>query len=122
MNLQDYLIEKGFETYRKRYNRKLKEWEYIKETKDNDFFSTMSDLDIRYIKDKIEIVYGLHEHGKPPTLIFPRPNIKVLREEGKTDEEFDDNMNICLQKETPKDIFKAMFDKSITFTYDLCSV
>ena len=30
---------------------------------------------------------------------------------------FDDAMNICLQKETPQDIYKAMYNKSIVFKY-----
>ena len=49
-----------------------------------------------------EIVFGLHERYKPPTLIYPRPNIDIKRT--KNDKEIvenemsDDSMNIILQK------------------------
>lgn len=38
------------------------------------FYSSMSEhIDLRLIKGKKEVVYGLHERGHSPTLICPRP-------------------------------------------------
>lgn len=73
------------------------------------------------------ICFGLHETGKPPTLIYPRPKIRVKREvcfNGKKStvierEEFDNSMNLVLMKEKPERIFKSLFDDSIVFEYDL---
>lgn len=73
-----------------------------------------------------EIVFGLHEHGKPPTLITPRPNIKVKRKEIVDGVEqvvtytelFDDSMNVALSKQTPEEIYNAMYNESIVFEYD----
>lgn len=73
------------------------------------------------------ICFGLHEANKPPTLINPRPKISVKRERdfnGKKqivieNENFDDSMNLALSKEEPEQIFKAIFDSSIFFNYDL---
>jgi len=118
MNFTKYIKQKGFKPYRKRFNRKTKEWEYSEEKHYTDFFSSMGDLDICYIKDDVEIIFGLHEVGKPPTLISPRPIIEVIKEGEKLDHTSDDAMNICLQNEKPKDIFKAMFDKTKGFEYN----
>jgi hypothetical protein len=73
------------------------------------------------------ICFGLHEANKPPTLISPRPRIRVkrIREyDGEKqivieNENFDDSMNLILQKEKPEQIFKALFDSSIFFNVDL---
>ena len=73
------------------------------------------------------ICFGLNEANKPPTLINPRPKISVKRERdfnGKKqivieNESFDDSMNLALINETPEQIFKALFDSSIFFNYDL---
>lgn len=114
--------------------------------------STMLNLDHRYIHEndkvllnKIEqgksvmdddftwedrkgvICFGLHEVNKPPTLISPRPKIRVKREyyfNGDKmiiieDERFDDSMNLALINEEPEQIFKALFDSSVSFNYDL---
>lgn len=83
-------------------------------------YSTMQGggIDIRYIKDNIEIIWGLHEFKKPPTLIYPRPRIILINKNGFTLNEInDDAMNICLKKESNEDIYKAMFDNSIVFKY-----
>jgi len=113
--------------------------------------STMSNLDYRYIHksdrnllDKIDagkiidkditredrkgvIVFGLHEHNKPATLISPRPRIQVKRSvdaPGGTqiknfNEMFDDSMNLVFSKHTNEEIFKAMYDKEVIFRFDL---
>jgi len=71
-HITQILIDNGFKTYRKVYKNKqfhLVECEY------NSHFSTESGcLDYRFIKDGLEVVYGLHEQNKPPTLIHPRPS------------------------------------------------
>lgn len=70
-----------------------------------------------------EIVFGLSEVGNPPTLICPRPNIKIkLIKNGQLtieNEQFDDSMNIVLMTFTFEEIFKAMYDKRICFNMDL---
>lgn len=72
---------------------------------------------------KNEIIYGLHEKDKPPTLIQPRPKIKVKRKKEDNivieDEQYDDSMNITLQQIEYETIFKGMYDKSICFEFDL---
>lgn len=74
-----------------------------------------------------QIVFGLREAYKPPTLIYPRPKIKVQRKEIVDNEEYfwieneslDDSMNIVLSKIDFEEIFKAMYDKSMCFEFDL---
>ena len=70
-----------------------------------------------------EICFGLHENGKPPTLISPRPKIEIKRiRDGKEvieDEQYDDSMNIVLRDVPCEDIFKAMYDKSVSIKIDL---
>ena len=72
---------------------------------------------------KNEITFGLHQQDKPPTLIYPRPRIKIKRTKEDNiiieDGQFDDSMNIVLQKENFNQILKAMYDKSICLKYDL---
>lgn len=72
---------------------------------------------------KGEICFGLHEVGKPTTLIIPRPRIEVKRiKEGKEvieNEQYDDSMNVVLKDIPHEEIFKAMYDKSIIIRIDL---
>lgn len=145
---ENMLIDKGYKKYV--FNCKTMKYELT----DKHIISTMANLDHRYIHEtdkvilkKIEqgesvmdddftwedrkgvICFGLHEKGKPPTLISPRPKISVIREReygGKKqivieNENFDDSMNLALSKEKPEQIFKALFDDSIFFEYDLTS-
>lgn len=116
-----YLIEDlGFKSFRKIY--KEGKFEYIKNNIND--FSTLQNggLDVRYIKDDIEIIWGLHEKDKPPTLINPRPKILVeTNTDGRINrmnELRDDAMNICLKEEFPEDIYKALFDKTLEFKYE----
>ena len=102
-------------------------YEWFKGSKNGEF-STMSNIDVTYKKEDSFINFGLHEYKKPPTLISPRPSIKVYGEfevetiNGETlklnciNEQSDTAMNRVLQTFTPKQIYKAMFDKSITLT------
>ena len=81
--------------------------------------STMTNIRVRFLhSDGREIVYGLNEYKKPPTLIYPRPRILRTFDGVIYDQHRDDVMNYCLQKESPADIFKAMFDDSILFEYN----
>lgn len=83
--------------------------------------------EITYDDRKGVICFGLNEANKPATLISPRPiiSVKRIREydgEKQTvieNERFDDSMNLILQKEKPEQIFKALFDRSISFNVDL---
>lgn len=72
---------------------------------------------------KGEICFGLHEVGKPPTLISPRPRIEVTRiRDGKEvieNEQYDDSMNVVLKDVSHEEILKAMYDKSIVIKIDL---
>lgn len=118
MHITKYIVSQGYKPFRY-INQKL-----VPDS-GNVSFLTMKHggLDIRYVKEgSPNIIYGLREHGKPPTLISPRPNITVLNdryEYGFITQERDDAMNICLQKEKVEDIFKAMFDNKIKFEYNL---
>lgn len=67
----EYLISKGYKPYRKVMTKKGSS--YI-EDNNIGFYSSMSEhIDLRLIKGNVEIVYGLHERGHSPTLIYPRP-------------------------------------------------
>jgi len=70
-----------------------------------------------------EIIIGLSEVGKPPTLIYPRPKIMVLRSENglnKTyNEQGDNEMNIVLQKFTLKEVFNSMYNTDVILKIDL---
>ena len=94
---EEYLISQGYKRYRKIYEKR--KWSYI-EDKDRYYFSTMMTgcLDYRYIKGDIEIIFGLHEKDKPPTLEWPRPK-------GITT---DDEMNRILKNKTPKEVYNKI--------------
>ena len=78
-------------------------------------FSAESESMKRYVKDndfENPIMWGLSERHKPPTLIYPRPNIRAIIPDGKfrltiLRQNFDDAMNICLQRENHQDIYNA---------------
>ena len=97
--IEQYLMSIGYERYRKVYNRKKKEWEYIKDDVGYWFSTTESGMLLYfYKKDDNEVIYGLNEKDKPPTLVWPRPeNIYE-----------DDEMNRILKQETPENIYKML--------------
>lgn len=69
----EYLISKGYRPYRKVMSKKGST--YVEDSNIG-FYSSMSEhIDLRLIKDgrTREVVYGLHERGHSPTLIYPRP-------------------------------------------------
>lgn len=88
---------------------------------------SVMDDDFTFKDRKGVICFGLHEANKPPTLINPRPKISVKRERDFNgekqivieNENFDDSMNMVLSKEDPEQIFKALFNSSIFFNYNL---
>lgn len=87
-------------------------------------FSTMrvGGIHTHWVKDKdfkSAIVWGLNEGGRPPTLIKPRPKIKVEKEGRILTEQFDDAMNICLAKEDHILIYNSLFNEEKTFLYKL---
>jgi len=103
--LKDYLLSVGFKTT----------------SNNNDFYTVLS-------KDGRNILFGLSEHKKPPTVIGPRPKIQMKRtlmHHGNRRpveiicEKYDDAMNHVLANESMEDIHNAMFDKSIVFRYTL---
>lgn len=146
---EGFLIDKGYGMF----VLNCKEMKYNKPNQH--IISTMVNLDHRYIHNsdtnllnkinegksvmeedftwddrKGEICFGLHEMGKPPTLISPRPKIRIqktiMEDSVKKDivitEKNDDAMNIVLSKVDYEDIFKAMYNKSICFEFDLREV
>jgi len=82
--------------------------------------SVLSD-NFTYEDRKGEICFGLHEAGRPATLISPRPRIKVNRiVSGIVEDEYSDNsMNIALQNIPHEEILEAMYNKSICLEFDL---
>jgi hypothetical protein len=146
---EGFLIDKGYSMY----VLNCKEMKYQKAN--SHIISTMVNLDHRYIHntdvnllDKInkgksvmdedftwddrkgEICFGLHEQDKPPTLISPRPRIRIQKtvtiDSVKKDivitEQNDDAMNIVLKEIEYEEIFRAMYDNSICFEFDLRDV
>lgn len=138
---EQYLIDNGYLKFR--LNCKTMKYE----TTDSHTISSLENLDHRYFnksdiaalelinkgvsvmskewegKRANEIVFGLSEVGKPPTLIHPRPKIKVKRiqngQEVIENEQFDDSMNVVLKVISFKEILTAMYDKSKTLEIDL---
>ena len=115
---EEQLIDKGYLTHT--FNCSTNKYERGRKA-----ISTMTNLDNRYInKDtEKEICFGLNEFGKPPTLISPRPRIEIKRlVDGCIiieDEFRDDSMNIILREKSFKEIYEAMYDKSIILKIDL---
>lgn len=123
-NFEEFLIEKGYVKYV--YNSKDKRYYKPKAH----IISTMENICHIYIKDNKEeekIVFGLSEKDKPPTLIYPRPRIRVKKLinfnneliQITQNEQEDNSMNIVLSKINFEETFKAMYDKSICFEFDL---
>ena len=98
---EQYLFSIGYKPYKKVYEKK--QWSYVElKIEDVSKFSTMESgrIDNRWVLnndfDK-EIIFGLHERNKPPTLIYPRPkNID------------DDEMNILLKTTSPKEVYNLI--------------
>lgn len=113
-------------------------------------YSTLRDIQYTYIKeDYTPIIFGLNQKGFPPTLIHPRPKIKMKirskpthTKQGHTvyfyggtrkvvfnktlkndiieiDELSDIAMNRVLEEESPEKIYKALKDNEIIFKYEI---
>jgi len=114
-NFIQYLEDTGYKPYRKFKDGSLKLT--IKNQFSTSVEGALCDFWIKNEDYQNPIVWGLSEKGKPPTLICPRPQISYTKENTYLIGAFDDSMNICLQKEDPEDIYKALYNKSIVFTY-----
>ena len=84
---------------------------------------SITDEDFTWEDRKGEICFGIHEDNKPATLISPRPRINIKKiiegKEEDIDELMDDSMNIVLKEISHEEIFKAMYDKTHLFEFDL---
>ena len=122
MKLIEYLLAIGYKPFR--YSRNglvpcVNPYDY----------STMREggLDVRLIKGDSVFTIGLHELKKPPTLISPRPRIRIqktivvdsVKKNVIINEIEDDAMNIVLKEVECEDIFKAIHDESFCFEFDL---
>lgn len=104
MFLLDILIENGFELIKGKHL---------------DYSTMRTDgIDSRYKKGDILFIWGLHELGKPPTLIYPRPTI-ISKTENSGIEIFDDYsylddvMNECLNTFSHEDIYQGILNNWI---------
>jgi len=89
-HITEILIDNGYKAFRKVY--KDKSFHYIECEFKNDYSTTVNgNMDYRFVKDNKEVVFGLHEQHKPPTLIHPRP--KGIN---------DDEMNRMLTEDSQK--------------------
>lgn len=95
MGIVEYLIGNGFKPYRAIYNKSTCKFEYEPDKYGLQYYSStvpgMSD--IRLIKGEIEVIYGLHEVNKPPTLIYPSLGVN------------DDEVNRVLIKQDVNEIY-----------------
>ena len=82
MNFQEFLKANGWKPNRE----------------NDDFFSSLviGGIDVRYMKDDKIIIWGLHDRGKPPTLIYPRRWVD------------DNETNKFLESHTNEEILKAI--------------
>jgi hypothetical protein len=84
---------------------------------------SVMDDDFTFDDRKGEICFGLHEFGKPSTLISPRPRIEVKRIKDGVElvenERYDDSMNIVLKDIPHDEILKAMYDRTMIIKRDI---
>lgn len=94
MSFENYLIELGYK--KQVYCHKTKS---LIDVKEFDILSTMGHICFFYTKDNHkQIVWGLHEINKPPTLISPRPE-HILN---------DDDMNRCILSNTNEELYNLI--------------
>tara|TARA_R100001244_G_scaffold97404_1_gene72938 strand:- start:333 stop:851 length:519 start_codon:yes stop_codon:yes gene_type:complete len=127
-SFEEYLLEIGYKPFE--YNHNNKGWEY--EPVKRYSISTMGHLDYTYIKGDRKIVFGLNEIKKPPTLKCPRPSmvdteyVKEFAEKNNVDNfnwscvvsDFDDVMIKTLMNFSNKEVYEAIFDKTIILNND----
>ena len=112
-NLIQLLKDKGYKPFRKIH--KKGNFTY-KPCDNNYFFSSMIHgfLDIRYIKNNKEFIFGLNEMGKPPTLIYPLPFI--LKNDIFIN--CDDYTNEMLRTKSASEIYNAILNNNIIYLDD----
>ena len=112
MNFQEYLISKGFKDFRNVCTKNG--FELVSHSVAGisyNSFSTMvsGGLTIEYVKDNIQITWGLEDVGKPPTLLYPliknnNTNPLISKQ---------DIHSRLLKKYSNDEIFEAMFGDKI---------
>ena len=108
MNFQEYLITNGYIPYV--YDCKSKTYKEVL-VSNTSFFSTMSSLDYRYIKDgdiDNQIIYGLWEYGKPPTLCH-----RLLSTEWNKELTNQENTDRFIRTHTNKEILNKINEQRI---------
>lgn len=96
---EQHLISVGFKRYRKSYEKK--NWVYTPSNDGYSFSSMVSgELDYRYLHGDKEVIFGLSEKDKPPTLCWPRPKGVVS----------DDAMNRILKENNPEKVYKMIYN------------
>lgn len=125
---EKWLIDvKKYKKYRHVFYNK-KESKHIYEFTDRDLVSSMGDLSYSYFLDENckdtnykGIIIGLNEYQYPPTLLFPRPKIKVIKEDDDLHLKYKSNIdeyskdiyiNYVLNTCSFDEIFERIFDKS----------
>jgi hypothetical protein len=85
--------------------------------------STMGDIRVRLDKEDKHIVWGLNENGRPPTLCYPRPQIRlktiVNNQVVVLSQNYDSAVNYLLSQVPHEEIFKSLFDPDFIFHFDL---
>lgn len=100
---EQYLFSIGYKPFKKCFEKK--EWVYFPlEENELSAFSTSvtGRIDNRWVRENNfdnEIIFGLHEKNKPPTLAYPRPKGIYT----------DDQMNILLKNNSPEEIYKMIY-------------
>lgn len=126
LKLQKYILELGYKPYY--FNPKTKKVDEVNPHPYSKGFSSMGNITVLYkLKGHKNILLGLFEKDKPPTLIHPRPKIEVFKDvyiEDKKhwliqDQTHQDSMDMCFKNETTERIFEAIQDDTIVFKYDL---
>ena len=104
-----HLLNIGYKKYR------YKDDVWSLEKKNHHHISSIDNVQYRYVKNdnNIDFYVGLHEYKKPPTLIYPRPKLKI---DNKNYIKYpDDFMNRILMKYSPTYILHCIVN-NLTIT------
>lgn len=143
-NFEEYLINIGYERFymptrnvKQAKDLRLQRPKVFNNGKVQYGFSTMDVIRYEYYKNpeiikqidsgilpenrgNYAIIYGLHEVDKGPTLIHPRPKVKITIKDKDTKEiigynfyNSDDYMNRILQKYSPEFIYNSLFNNYV---------
>lgn len=115
---EQYLSDNGYKPHKQILSGKRPNREFISvpiTEHECSSFTTMVDgrLDNEWILGDQKIYFGLNEQNKPPTLISPRPTIKINKDGRVLSQIHDDAMNIVLKKCSPEEILTAINDKKV---------